>query len=236
MTFLQSKKPFFPIQNIIQHHVQVFFKENETRKKFQIFEENQGLTPVEKQTFSHYFKMTFVQFRKPFFPIQNVIKHHVQVFFKHFETQKNIQVFAENYGLTSLEKWTLSNYFKMTFLQSTKPSFRRNETQKKFQVLDENHGLTPLEKWRFSYYVKTRFLQSRKPFFLIQGIIKQHVKVFLKENKNEKKFQIFDENHELSASIVLTKVILHAQQNCTGYRGHVFSVRLQRIFCILCSF
>ena len=120
----------------------------------------------------------------------------------------------------------------MTFLQSTKPSFRGNETQKKFQGLDENHGLAPLEKWRFSYYVKTRFLQSTKPFFLTQGIIKQHVKVFLKENKNEKKFQIFDENHALSASIALTKVILHAQQNCTGYRSHVFSVRLQRVFCI----
>ena len=84
MTFLQSKKPFFPIQNIIQHHVQVFFKENETRKKFQIFEENHGLTPLEKCTFSHCVKMTFLQSRKPCFCILNIIKHHVQVFFDNY--------------------------------------------------------------------------------------------------------------------------------------------------------
>ena len=57
--------------------------------------------------------------------------------------------------------------------------------------------------------LKRDFCSLESLFFLIQGIIKQHVKVFLKENKNEKKFQNFDENHALSASIA---VILHAQQ------------------------
>ena len=82
--------------------------------------------------------------------------------------------------------------------------------------------------------LKRDFCSLESLFFLIQGIIKQHVKVFLKENRNEKKFQNFDENHALSASIALTRVIWHAQQNCTGYRSHVFSVRLQRIFFYFC--
>ena len=69
MTLLQSKTSF--LQFII--HVQVFFeKENETPKKFQIFVENQGLTPQEKWTIWHFFKMTFLQSRKPFFPFRTL--------------------------------------------------------------------------------------------------------------------------------------------------------------------
>ena len=47
MTFcsLESRSP---INNVIKHHVQVFFKENDTHKKFQIFVETYGLTPLEK--------------------------------------------------------------------------------------------------------------------------------------------------------------------------------------------
>ena len=47
MTFcsLESRSP---IKNVIKHHVQFFFKENDTHKKFQIFVETYGLTPLEK--------------------------------------------------------------------------------------------------------------------------------------------------------------------------------------------
>ena len=115
---MKSRKSFFPIQNNITHHVLVFFKENETRKNFQIFDENYGLTPLQKWTLSHYVEMTFLKSRKFFFPIQNIIKHHVQVFFKENETQMNFQIVDETHGLTPLEKWTFSHYVKMTFVQS----------------------------------------------------------------------------------------------------------------------
>ena len=66
MTFcsLESRSP---IKNVIKRHVQVFFKENDTHKKFQIFVETYGLTPLEKWTLSHSVKMIFIAVKKAFF-------------------------------------------------------------------------------------------------------------------------------------------------------------------------
>ena len=50
------------------------------------------------------------------FPIWNIIKHHVEVFLKENKTQKNFQIFDENPGFPPLEKWSCSEYVKMTFL------------------------------------------------------------------------------------------------------------------------
>ena len=112
---LLSKKPFFPFRTSFNIMCRSFFKENETRKKFQIFEENHGLTPLKKCTFAHCVKMTFLQSRKPCFCILNIIKHHIQVFFRDFETQTNFQIFVENHGLTPVEKWTFAYYVKMKY-------------------------------------------------------------------------------------------------------------------------
>ena len=88
-----------------------------------MFDQNPGLTRLEIRTLSHYVKMTFLYPRQPFFSIQNVIRHHVQVFLKENETEKNFQIFDENHELLPLEKWTFSQYVKMTFLQSRKCFF-----------------------------------------------------------------------------------------------------------------
>ena len=120
MRFFQSRKFF--IQNLFKHHVFVFFKQSETEKKCPIFDENHEVPPQGKWAFSHNFRLTFLLSRKLFF-IKNIIKHHVQVFFKEIETQKNFKVFDENHGLTPFEKWTLFHYVSMTFLLCRKPFF-----------------------------------------------------------------------------------------------------------------
>ena len=156
--------------------------------------------------FSHNFRLTFLLSRKLFFFVKNIIKHHVQVFFKEIETQKNFKVFDENHGLTPFEKWTLSHYVSMTFLLCRKPFFtfrtllsimchyffKENQTDKKFHIFDQNPGLTLSEIWSLSHYVEMAFLYPRKPFFSIQNNIKHHVQIFFKENETEKHFQIFD--------------------------------------------
>ena len=58
-----------------------------------------------------------------FFSVKNIIKHHVQVFFKEIETYKNFKIFDKNHGLTPFVKWTLSHYVSMTFLLCRKPFF-----------------------------------------------------------------------------------------------------------------
>ena len=164
-----SRKSFFPIQNIIEHHVQVFFKLNETQKNYKFLREIIGRCPTTFlqsrkpfftfRTFiimSRYFskKMRLIRnfkflrqitgsplrknghcstvlkyhFCSPesFFPIQNIIKHHVEVFSKENKTQKNFQIFEENPGLPPLAKWSCSEYVKMTFLQSRKFFFIQN--------------------------------------------------------------------------------------------------------------
>ena len=98
MTFcsLESRSP---IKNVIKHHVQVFFKENDTHKKFQIFVETYGKNEHCPTLLRWYFCS-----QESLFPIKNIIKHHVQVFFKEKETQTKFQISGEHHELMPLEK------------------------------------------------------------------------------------------------------------------------------------
>ena len=42
---------FFSINKIIKLHIETFFKEKQTRKKFRIFDQNHGLTPIKNAFF-----------------------------------------------------------------------------------------------------------------------------------------------------------------------------------------
>ena len=56
--FLKVQKDLFSLSNIVQQHIQANSTEHHTCKKFQIFEQNRGLTPLEKCKFFDFFKMT----------------------------------------------------------------------------------------------------------------------------------------------------------------------------------
>ena len=55
---MPSGRPVFNVW--LKACVQVFFKENDTHKKFQIFVEIYGLTPLEKWTLPNSVKMIFL--------------------------------------------------------------------------------------------------------------------------------------------------------------------------------
>ena len=165
--------------------------------------------------FSHNFRLTFLLSRKLFFFVKNIIKHHVQVFFKEIETQKNFKVFDENHGLTPFEKWTLSHYVSMTFLLCRKPFFtfrtllsimchyffKENQTDKKFHIFDQNPGLTLSEIWSLSHYVEMAFLYPRKPFFLFRTILNIMSRSFSKKMRLRRSFKF------------LTKIMRYPLQN-----------------------
>ena len=77
-------------------------------EEFQIFEEGQGLTTLEKWTFSPYFKMTLLWSRKSFFPFRTLFNIISRSFLKDNEMQKNFQIFVENHGFAPLQKRTFS--------------------------------------------------------------------------------------------------------------------------------
>ena len=56
--FLKVQKDLFSLSNIVQQHIQANSTEHHTCKKFQIFEQNRVLTPLEKCKFFDFFKMT----------------------------------------------------------------------------------------------------------------------------------------------------------------------------------
>ena len=149
------------------------------------------------------FQIDIFVVQKAFFFVKNIIKHHVQVFFKEIETQKNFKVFDENHGLTPFEKWTLSHYVSMTFLLCRKPFFtfrtllsimchyffKENQTEKKFHIFDQNPGLTLSEIWSLSHYVEMAFLYPRKPFFLFRTILNIMSRSFSKKMRLRRIFK-----------------------------------------------
>ena len=71
-TFL--KKHFYSLESLSTHLEyeltyisRLIFFEKQTMGKVIIFDQNRGLTPLEKFKFFHFFKKAFLWFRKPFF-------------------------------------------------------------------------------------------------------------------------------------------------------------------------
>ena len=53
--FLIVQKDLFSLSNIVQQHIQANSTEHHTCKKFQIFDQKRGLTPLEKCKFFDFF-------------------------------------------------------------------------------------------------------------------------------------------------------------------------------------
>ena len=70
----------------------------QTEKKFQIFDGNHGLTSFEKWTLSHYVKMTFLLWRKRFFPFRTLLNIMSRYFSKKMRLRRNFKFWREVKG------------------------------------------------------------------------------------------------------------------------------------------
>ena len=64
---LGHKKAFFPSQNIFKHVFLFGFAKNKNREKFQIFDQDHGLTPLEKSQLFNFFDFLILESKNTFF-------------------------------------------------------------------------------------------------------------------------------------------------------------------------
>ena len=94
------QRDFFFIYNIIKHHIKAFSNEQQVRKNFQVFDQNERYMgyPLKKCKNFNYLKSVIFVVHKDFFFILKPIKHHIKAFSNGQQVRKNFQVFDQNEG------------------------------------------------------------------------------------------------------------------------------------------
>ena len=107
---LESKNTFFSFQNIIKHILLADFANNKKMENFQIFDQNHGVTPLEKCQFLDFLTFCFLQFKKAFFFLEYCQTHFPFSFCQEKKMEK-FQIFYQNHGLSPLEKSQFFDFF-----------------------------------------------------------------------------------------------------------------------------
>ena len=58
---IMLKNAFFSIYNISEHYFSAYFAQKQTMEKILIFDQNHGLTPLQKFEFCHFFENKFLR-------------------------------------------------------------------------------------------------------------------------------------------------------------------------------
>ena len=209
---LESKKTFFSFQNIIKHFLLADFANNKKMENFQIFDQNHGVTPLEKCQFLDFLTFCFLQYKKAFF-LSRILSNTVSFLilpkiirwkmFKFYIKTMDYPLWKNPNSLTffnflileAKNTFFLSRISSNTFCWLILPIIKKMEN---FQVFDQNHGGNPFWKnaniWTFLTFC---FLQYKK-LFSFQNIVKHIFLSDFAKNKKMEKFQIFYQNHGLS--------------------------------------
>ena len=150
-------------------------------EKWPFFDQNHGLTPLEKFQFFDFWNFFFFIDQKGAFLLQKIIKH---IFLAYIALKKNLEKWSflnQNHGITPLKTCQLFYFLKLFFfsfslerrffvLEYHKRHFSglycvKKKKLEKWQFLDQNHGLTPLKKCLFFDFLNFLFLQPRKACF-----------------------------------------------------------------------
>ena len=149
------QKRYYYIQNItIKQFFLAYFTLKEKFKKGLIFDQNHGLTSLEK-----------MQILRPFYI-------HV--------LQSRRAIIVSRRSLNRLFSAFLPNVTKQFFLEY----FALKEKLKKCPILDQNHGLAPLEKCKCFDLFVLMFLQSRKAIILSRTPVNSFSRHILPKKKS----------------------------------------------------
>ena len=110
-----SKKAFFSIKSISKQYFQAYFAQKQSMEKIPIFDQNHGLTPLQKFEFLPLFRKDIFMLKKVFFSILSISKKYFQAHFPQKQSMEKIPIFDQNDGP---KRWTLcknSNF--ATFLK-----------------------------------------------------------------------------------------------------------------------
>ena len=121
--FLYSRKTFFRSRISLNTF---FFRLLPKKKleKWPYFDENHGLTPLEKCQFYDFVNFLFLQPRKAFFLFQNIIKDIFLANIAKKKTLKKLPFFDQNHGLTPFAKRSFFRLFELHFFMAQKGFLR----------------------------------------------------------------------------------------------------------------
>ena len=87
------------------------FAKNKNMKKFQIFDQDHGLTPLENRDCLTFFDFLILESKNTFFFLEYRQKHISQADFANNKSMEKFQIFDQNHGLTPLEKFRVFGFF-----------------------------------------------------------------------------------------------------------------------------
>ena len=80
------------------------FAKNKNMEKFQIFDQDHGLTPLEKSRLFDFFDFLILESKTLFYFLECRQKHILPSDFANNKSMEKFQIFDQNHGLTPLEK------------------------------------------------------------------------------------------------------------------------------------
>ena len=144
-----------------------------------IFGAKPWVIPFEKCQFFDFLNFQFLQPRKAFFWLQNIVKDIFLVYIKQKINLGKIAILGPKPWVITFRKMSILRLFKRVVLIAQTDIFwfqnivkifswlklAKKKQLEKWPFLDQNHGLTPLEKCHFFDFLNFLFLQPRKAFF-----------------------------------------------------------------------
>ena len=142
------------------------------------FDQNHGLTPLEKSQFFDFFELFVFIAQKGGFSFQSNVKD----IFLAYTTKKKIRkkgIFGKKPQVNAFGKMSIFQFFKLLAFIAYKGVFflfqniitdiflayiAKKKNFENWPFFNKNHGLTPLEKSHFFDFLNFLFLQPRKAF------------------------------------------------------------------------
>ena len=198
-------KALSSIQNISKQYLQLYFDQKKRKVRFQIFNLNYGLSPLEKSPIWRLCKIDIFRVWKAFPSIQNIIKQCFKLYFDQKQRKTKFQFFDLNLRLSPLEKSLIWRLCKMDIPRSLESlSFYLEHQQTIFLGLfclktsKDQISIFQLNSWVNRFRKITTMVtlqnghssQSGKPFFLCRTSANNISRsILIKKNKKQRKIK-----------------------------------------------
>ena len=122
LLFFMGQKDVFLFQNSVKQIFLAYIALKKDMEKWPFFDQNHGLTPLEKSQFFDFLNFVFWGARKAFFVLEYCKTHFPSLYCLKQDMEK-WPFFDLNYGLTPLEQSQFFDFLNMLFLQGRQALF-----------------------------------------------------------------------------------------------------------------
>ena len=179
--------------------------------KWPFFDQNHGLSPLEKAQFFDFSTVCFYRLDRHFFVLEYRKKHCLGLYCLKKKKTEKWQFLDQNHGLTRLEKSQFFDFFNYLFLQDRQAFFSLEYRKKHFlglyclpkkdrkmAIFGPKPWVNPFEKISVFGIFELHVFIGQKRVFSFQNIVKHIFLGYISYKKNMEKWPFFDQNHGLS--------------------------------------